>query len=58
MDVGSGLIYQAHAGYRYELTEKASLSVEWGYMQPDRGSFEAETFQIGISWDLHRAFLK
>ena len=57
MDVGSGIIYQVGAGYRYEVTEATSLLVDWGFTQPDRGSFEAETFQIGISWDLHRAFL-
>jgi hypothetical protein len=58
MDVGSGLLYQAGAGYRYEWTDTTSLLVEWGYTQPDRGSFQAETFEIGVSWDLQRAFLR
>ena len=58
MDVGSGLIYQTGAGYRYELTDRASFTAEWGYMQPDRGSFQAESIQIGVAWDLLRAYLR
>ncbi|MEW6072698.1 MAG: hypothetical protein AB1726_08930 [Planctomycetota bacterium] len=58
VDVGSGLIYELGAGYRYDLTESVSLSLGAGYMEADHGSFAAETYQIGLSWHLGRAFLK
>lgn len=58
MDVGSGLIWQFHSGWRYDLSERTALSAEFGYMQPNRGSFAAETFQIGWTWDLNRAVLR
>ncbi|MFT5292044.1 MAG: hypothetical protein ACI8QS_002849 [Planctomycetota bacterium] len=58
MDVGSGLIWQWQAGWRYELTEQSSVSAEFGNMQPNHGTFEAETFQLGFTWNLNRAVLR
>ena len=58
MDLGSGFIYQDSAGYRYDISERVSLSASVGSMQPNQGSFDSEMYQIGVTWNLHRAFLK
>jgi len=56
VDVGSGLIYTVSAGYRYRMGKHLFFQAEAGKVEADRGSFEAELWQLGIGWHLGRAF--
>ena len=58
LDVGSGLVYQASAGWRYALDERWFLSVDIGGIDSDNGTFEAGAFQVGIGWSLPTATLR
>ncbi len=58
VDVGSGLIYSATAGYRYHVTDSVFFQGEIGKLEADRGSFEAESWQLGIGVDLGRTYAR
>ncbi|MEX1025240.1 MAG: hypothetical protein WD226_09200 [Planctomycetota bacterium] len=51
-DVGSGLLFQIGAGYRYEWSERASVSLEIAHMEADQGTFRGEAFTLGLIWNL------
>jgi hypothetical protein len=57
-DVGSGLIYDYLAGYRMQFSKSASLFVDAGRVESNEGTFDATLYQLGLSWDLSRAFFK
>ena len=58
VDVDSGLIWQFTSGWRYELSPHLSISAEIGHMEPNHGSFEAGSYQLGLTWNLGRAELR
>ena len=56
VDVGSGLVYTATAGYRYHISERFFAQAEIGKLEADRGSFEAESWQLGFGMNLGRVY--
>ena len=58
VDIGSGLLYELTAGYRYQLSPLFAITVEAGGVNADKGSFEAQVFQLGINWSMQRAVLR
>ena len=57
-DVGSGLVFHFGAGYRYDLTRDLALELEFGKVEASQGTFEAESFQLGVTWKLNRPWLR
>ena len=55
IDVGSGLIYQVGAGYRFEWTDRLSIGLNFGKMEANEGSFNAEAYTVSVLWNLNRA---
>ena len=56
VDVGPGLVYSATAGYRYHYSRRVFFQAEIGKLEADRGSFEAESWLLGIGVKLDRAY--
>ncbi len=56
VDSASGVMYVFTTGYRYQWKPSVALSIEGGAFEADRGSFHGEVLQLGIQWNLNRAF--
>ena len=54
VDIGSGLLYELTAGYRYQVSPLFAITAEAGGVNADKGSFEAGVFQLGINWSMQR----
>ena len=58
VDVGSGLIAHLAAGWRYDLSDDFQIDLEFGKVEANHGSFEAESISFGVIWNLSRALLR
>ena len=52
--VGGGLVWQANAGLGYELSDRYSAQLSYGYMSAPRGEFKARvyTFSVGYKFNI------
>ena len=57
-DVGSGLIFHGSVGYGYRISERLDLTLEYGRLEASKGTFEAESFLAGLSWNLNQVFFR
>ena len=58
VDVDSGLLFDWGGGYAFSFTESLALTLRAGRFEAHHGSFEGELYEIGLSWDLRRPFLR
>lgn len=57
-DVGSGLVHEFAAGWRYQVRPSFGMGLEFGKLEADSGSFEAQSVAVTFSWSVTRPLLR
>jgi hypothetical protein len=58
VDVRSGLLYHLAGGWRFQYSRDLAFNLDIGTVEADRGSFQGESFTVGLSYVLSRAVLR
>ena len=51
LQVGGGLVWQANGGLGYQITDKHSLIVSYGYMNAPKGQFKANVLSLAYAYN-------